>query len=302
MKEIRVSKINESIENRLTDFLYESDLRYNEQIEIIAERVAANREKRPIVLLAGPRGSGKKISARKIRKELEKLGVRAFLISLDNYHLSEEESGVWEYEHPIRIDRKAFTEDMLKIVEGKPIYVTSYDKQSEGYTVGGEIDFRKGDVLIVEGLQALNPDVTDDCDNYASLVYASVRTRIVGNSGQRLHPSKIRLLRRLVRDGLYHGEEISEILDACEETQRREDRFVMPYKYRANYEIDTFIGYELSVYKPLILKKLSELESTYPLSEKIGDLMRLLREIEEIDISKLPEKSMIHDFMDGVKL
>ena len=302
MKEIKISKINESIENRALDYIYEQDSRFYEQLEITAERIAYHKDKKPIVLLAGPRGSGKKLSARIIRKELEKMGIRTFLITIDNYMLSEEQAGVSEFEHPIRIDKKALTEDMLKIIAAKPIYVTSYSKETEDYTMGGEIDFHKGDVLIVEGLQAINPDVTDAFDEYANLVYASVRTRVVSGGGLRLHPSKIRLLRRLVRDGLYRGQALSEILDLSEETQRREDRFVMPYKYRVNYEIDTFLGYEASAYKSLILPKLYELKATYPVEEKIGDLIKFLEDVKEIDVSTVPENSLIHEFMDVVKI
>ena len=300
MREIKLTRINDSILSDIDKFIRESDLRYEEQIEITADSIAYRKDECPLVFVAGPRGSGKKISARKIRYELEKQGIRTFLITLDNYLMNNNPNEISDFENPLRINKQAFDADMSKIVEGKPIYVTSYSKEQSGYTIGGEVDFKKGDVLIVEGLQALNPEVTDSWDDYARYVYTSIRTRVVSEQGTRLHPSKLRLLRRLVR-AMYNGKPIEKILDAFDETQLREDRYVMPYKYRANYEIDTFIGYEASAYKPLILPKLEELSKTYDLREKFGDLMHFLGDVETMPIEAVPENSMIHEFMEGIK-
>lgn len=300
MKEIKLTKINSSTRNNLDGFIRESDLNYQEQIEITAESIAYRKDECPLVFVAGPRGSGKKISARKIRYELEKQCIRTFLITLDNYLVQREASEISDFENPTRINKQAFDADMQKIVDGKPIYVTSYSKEQSGYTIGGEVDFKKGDILIVEGLQALNPDVTETWDDYSRYVYTSIRTRVISESETRLHPSKLRLLRRLVR-AMYKDKPIEKILDAYDETQLREDRFVMPYKFRANYEIDTFIGYEASAYKPLILPKLKELSATYDLNEKFGDLMNFLNDVSEMPIEKVPENSMIHEFMEGIK-
>ena len=300
MKEIKIAKLNEEIENNASKFISDSDFKYEEQIDITAECISARRQTKPLVFVAGPRGSAKKITARKIRNALEKNGVKAFLITLDNYLLADADEDAYDFENPTRINIEAFNEDMRKIIDGKPIYVSAYSNQTSGYTLGGEIDFHKGDILIVEGLQTLNPEITDGYDDYASYVYASVRTRIVSGNLARLHPSKIRLLRRIVR-ATYNGKPIESILDVADETQIREDRYIMPYKYRANYEIDSFIGYEASAYKALILPKLLELEKTYPLNKKFGDLMKLLDEVSPLDTNLVPENSMIHEFMDGIK-
>ena len=300
MKEIKLTKLNSEIADNLDEFIKDSDIKYQEQIEITAESIAYHKNECPLVFVAGPRGSGKKISARKIRTELEKQGVRTFLITLDNYLMNDNPNEISDFENPFRINKETFNADMGKIVEGKPIYVTSYSKQQSGYTIGGEVDFHKGDVLIVEGLQALNPEVTDAWDDYARYVYTSIRTRVVNEKGTRLHPSKIRLLRRLVR-AMYNNKPIEKILDAFDETQLREDRFVMPYKYRANYEIDTFIGYEASVYKPMILPKLEALNAENLLEHKFEDLLLFLTDIESMPLSAVPENSMIHEFMEGIK-
>ena len=93
----------------------------------------------------------------------------------------------------------------------------------------------------MEGIHALNPDVIGHSDEYTNRVYVSVRTRLE-SGGELLHPSKIRLMRRLIRDKLYRGRSITETMEFFKSVERGEDLYIMPYKHRASFDIDTFIA------------------------------------------------------------
>ena len=148
----------------------------------------------------------------------------------------------------------------------------------------------------MEGIHALNPDVIGHSDEYTNRVYVSVRTRLE-SGGELLHPSKIRLMRRLIRDKLYRGRSITETMEFFKSVERGEDLYIMPYKHRASFDIDTFIAYEPMVYRDILLDDLHRVSRTYPEYEKYADIEKFLRKLEPLDPANVPDNSLVREFI-----
>ena len=194
---------------------------YEQQIVRAADLIAAHAQERPAVLLAGPSGSGKTTTALLIERELDRRGMETHTLSMDDYFcpLTERELELFsrnelDLERPSRVDVPFFQEQLGKLLAGEEVELPHYDfKNSVRVFDGRTLRRRPGELVILEGIHALNPEVTG-YDGRTTRIYVSVRTRITPRSGHPLHPSKIRLVRRMLRDSTGRGRALSETI-AC---------------------------------------------------------------------------------------
>ncbi len=281
----------------------EAENLYADQISKAAQRIYRERRERPIVLISGPSGSGKTTTAGRIQRLLEDNGCRAHTISMDNYFLplTEQEKqlaeqGLFDFESPRRLDTELFKTHLEKLSRGGEIDVPAFDFAKQDRCPGMPLSCKPGDIVIMEGIHALNPDVTGRSDSYTNRVYVSVRTRLE-HGGELLHPSKIRLMRRLIRDKLYRGRSITETMDFFRSVERGENLYIMPYKHRANFDIDTFIEYEPMVYRDILLGDLEKAAESYENYAQYADIEKILRALEPVSPDIVPDNSLIREFI-----
>jgi len=157
---------------------------------------------------------------------------------------------------------------------------------------------KPGELVIMEGIHALNPNVTGHADSTAR-VYVSVRTRITAHDGMTLHPSKIRLARRLLRDRTGRGRKLAETINMRERVDRGEQSYIMPYKERAHCSIDSFYSAEMSVYRPYLYEDLKAMVPEYP---DLADLVHILSELPDVPGNIIPSDSLLREFIGGSEL
>lgn len=286
---IGLNEINHALQTDASAYIQAVNAAYHKSLCEIAEAIAKDRENKPIILLSGPSGSGKTTSALMIEKELDDQGIETHTLSLDNYFspLTDAEKelfarGELDLESPKRIDSAFLTKQLTAMYNCEPIELPIYDFKESTRIMSGEILHRKpGELVILEGIHALNPDIIDFPDEKSAKIYVSVRTRIM-KDGVELHPSKIRLMRRLVRDLLFRKRSFRDTLMMYESVEEGENKYIMPYKYRSTYDVDTFMAYEMNAYRPFLLdafrnmrddvlvaEMLEYLEQTEPLAQEL---------------------------------
>lgn len=306
MRCINISQLNKSIKNDAMAFIKNANEDYMAKVENVAKCISETVSQKPIILLSGPSGSGKTTTAYRLSDSLAKLGVNSHIISMDNYfipnrnidekNVPRDEEGNIDLESPYRVDIKLFREQMKLLSEGKTADVPVFDFVTQDYSSYTPVTRAENEVIIVEGIHALNPEVTGDLHEVANCVYVSVRTRLKTSTGDLLHPSQVRLMRRLIRDRLFRGRSYDEIFAMYASVQRGENLYIMPHKHRADFDIDTFIDYEASVYKSVIYDELLEAEKT-----KYTDLrsmtLKYLKELEPIPTVFVPKNSLIKEFI-----
>lgn len=302
MKCIPVNELNR-LAQQPQGLILDAENLYADRISAAAERIFKERRERPVVLISGPSGSGKTTTARRIAQLLEDNGCRAHTISMDNYFLplTDEEKrlgelGQFDFESPKRLDTDLFKKHLDMLSRCERIDVPAFDFAEQKRCTGMPLEIQKGDIVIMEGIHALNPDVIGHSDEYTNRVYVSVRTRLE-SGGAVLHPSKIRLMRRLIRDKLYRGRSIQETMDFFRSVERGEDLYIMPYKHRASFDIDTFISYEPMVYRDILLDDLRRTADIYSDYSHYADIERFLEQLEPVSRDLVPENSLVREFI-----
>lgn len=302
MKCVSIERLNTAAKST-AEMIAEGEEIYEQQLIAAAESIYSAREKRPVVLLSGPSGSGKTTSAHRIAHLLEGYGCKAHTISMDNYFLpmkeneaARDENGKIDYESPYRLDIPLFKKHLEMLSNCETIDIPSFDFARQERCEGMPLKREPGDLVILEGIHALNPLVTGDCDDFTTCVYVSVRTRI-SNGEKLLHPSKIRLMRRLMRDKLYRGRSLAETFEFFKSVERGEGLYIMPFKYRANFDIDTFIEYEPLIYRNILLPDLEKAAVDYSEYGDYADIEEFLRLLEPVEKRFVPDNSLIREFI-----
>ena len=281
-------------------FFEKANKDYIDTLTEIAKEIAEQKDKKPIILISGPSGSGKTTTALTIEKILDEMGVVTHTLSLDNYFktITDEEKillekGELDLESPNRVDEVLLNEQLGKMIQGEPVELPKYDFTVAKRVLSGKILHRKkGELVILEGIHALNPDVVTLPSDETYKIYISVRTRVrVRNTI--LHPCCIRLMRRMIRDKIYRGRAYADTLKMFESVELGEEKYIMPYKHRSDHDIDTFIPYELSVYRPKLLEELQKINTT----DMVDHMVEVLAAAEPIDEEQVPTNSLIREFI-----
>ncbi len=161
---------------------------------------------------------------------------------------------------------------------------------------------KSNEIIIIEGIHALNPEVTGDSDDFTTCMYVSVRTRIRTKFGYTLHPRKIRLMRRLNRDRLFRCRSLEDIFDMFESVTKGEEKYIMPYKKRATIEIDSFIPYEASVYAKMLRNDVEKNREAFAAIEDGDVMLKVLTELEPLSEELVPSDSLVREFIGGSSL
>lgn len=306
MKYFTLQRINQQLEENVGAFIADAEKKYGERVLEVARQLQACCDEKPIVLLSGPSGSGKTTTALRIESLLDRWGHETHTLSMDNYFLPHgmgpmplDDKGNPDYESPLRLDAALLGEHLQKISRCEPVEVPVFDFKTQSRSGSVTLHRQPGELVILEGIHALNPDVTGHSDESVTGIYVSVRTRITGSKGQKLHPAKIRLLRRLIRDKLFRGREAEETIRMFQSVSRGEQLYIMPYKHRAAIDIDTFIPYEPAVYRDLLLPGLRELDPEFLKEMDDSDLIPFLEALSPADAALIPEESLIREFIGG---
>lgn len=306
---INTTNINSGLENDAAGFIKSSENIYRDQLRIAAEKIYMSREERPLVLLSGPSGSGKTTTALRLAALLGNKGLQVHTLSMDNYFLPAnagefpvDENGRIDLESPYRLDIPMFSEHLEKLSKGEPVEMPVFDFNTQSRSDFIPVARKSNEIIIIEGIHALNPEVTGDSDDFTTCMYVSVRTRIRTKFGYTLHPRKIRLMRRLNRDRLFRCRSLEDIFDMFESVTKGEEKYIMPYKKRATIEIDSFIPYEASVYAKMLRNDVEKSREAFAAIEDGDVMLKVLTELEPLSEELVPSDSLVREFIGGSSL
>lgn len=297
---IEVTRINEEIAKNPEKYILSANEDYIYRIKKIVADIILHQKERPVIVLAGPSGSGKTTTALTIGKILTESGHRTHTISMDNYFcsLTEEEKrlsalGMMDLESPLRVDKDLLNNHIGKISKGETVNVPKYNfGTSSREPDSTPLRREHGELVIFEGIHALNPDVITVPDSQICKIYVSVRTRVTCGDII-LHPSKIRLMRRMIRDSKFRQRSLRETMNMFASVEQGENKYIMPYKYRSDYDVDTFVPYELSLYRGSLLEKLREMNDV----PELADVTEVMENLLSVDSEAVPVNSMVREFI-----
>ncbi len=306
MNEISLYDINQMVHDAPEMFVIDSEAAYDKQLRDLADNICRHAKERPITLISGPSGSGKTTTACRLEQILDAAGFESHTLSMDNYYADGsrnvnivDQFGRPDYESPLRLDTELLNEQLEQLARGEAVELPEFDFANQKQIKSGRILQRKrNELIIMEGIHALNPEVTGESHAIATKIYLSVRTRITMDE-QRLHPSLVRFARRLIRDHRTRGRAPHESCEMLTSISRGENLYIMPYKHFADYELDTFMGYELSVYQPILLDTVRTLSEAASPESGVQMLLRFLEALKPMEPEWIPEQSLVREFIGG---
>lgn len=298
MRCIALSQLNESMTSADTA-MQEADAIFLEQLCRIAKAIQNAAESRPIVLISGPSGSGKTSTAYLLERFLHHWSCPSHTISMDHFFrtMTPEQhalsaAGKMDLESPDRVDIPHLNATLEKVIAGQPVWIPRYDFPSTTRTDQDHLLTRKpGELLILEGIHALNPKVITIPEHKTTRIYVSVRTRI-SEGGTILHPSRLRLIRRMLRDKNFRHRTLPETIAMFEKVQAGEHRYIAPYKNLAQYSVDTFLPYEIGIYKSLLSREITACFQ-HPMLKELSEIWG---SITPLPLHLVPKDSLVREF------
>ncbi len=299
MNIIELCELNEKVKD--PRFVADCDALYHKTVEETAKRIVEDKENCPIILISGPSGSGKTTTALMLEKALDGMGHETHTLSMDNYfyplNKKEQELALEDkidLESPLRVDVDFLNSQLEDIIACKPVSLPKFNFSENTREHSGKILHRKkGEIVVLEGIHVLNPDVVTVRNTVG--IYVSVRTRIRTACDRIIHPEYIRLLRRMHRDVTQRGRSYQDTVTMYPRVQRGENMYIMPYKNRADYDFDTFFPYELSVFANMDIEAMKKSGAT----RVIPEIIELLSGVQPIDPASVPRDSLIREFIGG---
>lgn len=300
----KLEYINKKALENPNEFIEECEERYQKIISSIVERI--NSEKgREIVMLAGPSSAGKTTTARRIKKSLEESGVKTYVLSLDDFYLNREDipylpDGSQDYETVYALDLQCLEKELNALLRGErvksPVFDFTTGKRSE--TLFNEIVLGKDDVVIIEGLHALNPVITDKIQGNLLKVYINVSSRIYDEDGNIiLNKRNLRFVRRMVRDYKYRDSTVENTCRLWKNVTKGEDEYLFPYRDNADIKANTIHFYEPCVLKHQALKMIEDSTVSDEYKEHILKLVNALKQFNDIDEKIVPVNSLLREFL-----
>ena len=300
----KLEYINKKALENPNEFIEECEERYQKIISSIVERI--NSEKgREIVMLAGPSSAGKTTTARRIKKSLEEGGVKTYVLSLDDFYLNREDipylpDGSQDYETVYALDLQCLEKELNALLRGErvksPVFDFTTGKRSE--TLFNEIVLGKDDVVIIEGLHALNPVITDKIQGNLLKVYINVSSRIYDEDGNIiLNKRNLRFVRRMVRDYKYRDSTVENTCRLWKNVTKGEDEYLFPYRDNADIKANTIHFYEPCVLKHQALKMIEDSTVSDEYKEHILKLVNALKQFNDIDEKIVPVNSLLREFL-----
>ena len=297
---IEIARINQGIEKDPAEYVRSVNEDYLYKLTKIVDDIADSRNDKPVILLSGPSGSGKTTTAMMIEKLLEERGHVTHTLSMDNWFcpLTEAEKalaaeGKMDLESPLRVDSELLNKQIEDISACREIELPKYNFKTSTRTGSGKTFRRsKGEIVIFEGIHALNPSVITVPDSMINKIYVSVRTRISGEDIL-LHPSRVRLMRRMIRDKNFRKRSLRETMNMFHSVEAGENKYIMPYKYRSDYDVDTFMSYEMSVYRNDLLAQLEDMKDV----PEIAETLKVLEKLTPLDKNDITPDSLICEFI-----
>ena len=301
-----VGDLNEAIERgHSTTLIQLSEALQEKKIAIVADQIA-HRPGVKMVLIAGPSSSGKTTTCKRLSIQLAINGLKPVPISLDDYFVNREEtprdeSGDYDFEHLHALNLELLNDQMNALLRGEEVELPRYNfQQGQSEWSGRRLQLKGNEVLVVEGIHALNPELMAQVpQNQIYRVYASALTTILLDNHNYIPTTDNRLLRRIVRDYKYRGVSAQETIRRWPSVRKGENRWIFPFQENADAMFNSAMLFELAVIKQQAEPLLEQVPEKCVEHAEAYRLLKFLRYIRPIPMDQIPPTSLLREFLGG---
>ncbi len=299
-------ELNEATANgSVGDIIKIAEAMQEKKISRIAETIAERQDVK-VVLISGPSSSGKTTFSKRLSLQLATCGLKPMPISLDDYFVDRErtprdESGDYDYESLYALNLPLFNQQLAQLLRGEEVELPRYDFPTGKSVMSGKrIRLTPQSILILEGIHALNPELTSEiADERKFRIYVSALTTIKLDNHNYIPTTDNRLLRRMVRDFKYRGVLPEDTIARWPSVRRGEDKWIFPYQENADVMFNSALLYELGVLRNRvlpILENVPENRAEYTVANELRNFIHYFRQIPD---EELPPTSILREFLGG---
>ena len=301
-----VGDFNEAVrQGRSTDLINVSEALQEKKISQIADMISTRRGVR-MVLISGPSSSGKTTFCKRLSIQLLTCGVKPVPVSLDDYFVNREETpkdehGEYDYESLYTLDIPLLNSQLNALFAGEEVELPRYNFQTgRSERSGRRLRLADDEVLVVEGIHALNPELTAQIPEHQKFrVYASALTTILLDTHNYIPTTDNRLLRRIIRDYKYRGVSAQETIHRWPSVRAGENKWIFPYQENADVMFNTALLFELAVIKSQAEPLLELVPENAEEHAEAYRLLKFLKYIAPIPNRQLPPTSLLREFLGG---
>lgn len=294
--------------DRIREVILVSDALHEQRIADAANQVYAEKDRIRVITIAGPTSSGKTTFSKRLAIQLLTHGISPFPLELDNYFIDREKTprdanGEYDFESIYALDRDRLARDVNRLIAGERIRMPNYDFVTGVSGEGEEVQLEPGQMIILEGIHGLNPDLIPDIPSEKTFrVYVSALTQLNLDRHNRVSTTDTRLLRRIVRDVRERGHSAPDTIKRWASVGRGEKQWIFPFQENADVMFNSALVYELSALKPLAEPLLRQISYGTPEHIEGKRLLSLLEWFLPLDASQVPDDSLLREFIGGSML
>ncbi len=301
---IEISEINKLIEQISDKVVRHCENQYNNGVDKIAQLIASDSSAYKILLLSGPSASGKTTTSQLVRDFLKTKNIDAWCISLDDFFLNPQDitlfdDGTPDYESLNSLDLPLIHKCLFELIKDSesnlPIFNFMTNTRSK---LKRKLKIDKNDIIIIEGLHALNPSLllpsySDRCLK----VYVSISTSYINNDQVILDPKDLRLIRRIIRDHRFRNTHVYETLNMWPVVCSGEKKYIDPFKETSQIFIDSCISYEPCIFRSYLETIIKNSDKSNVKYKQLLEIYDKLSNFKNLDSSIIPEDSILREFV-----
>ncbi|MBO5106834.1 MAG: nucleoside kinase [Bacteroidales bacterium] len=303
---------NKVLSGGIIDLINLSEALHERKYADIADQIYERRGSVKIVFIAGPSSSGKTSTSKRLALQCRILGLNPKVIELDNYFVDREftprdENGEFDFECLGAMDLKLLGQQLNDLLAGKEVEIPRFDfKEGRKFFEGNMMQLHEKDILIMEGIHALNPAMIPDVDSSKVFrVYASALTSLSIDENNNISTSDNLMLRRMIRDNRTRGINPENTIAMWQSVRRGENRNIFPFQENADAVFNSAHIFELPVlkyYAEPLLRRISPSSPAYTEAKRMLKFLDYIVALTPAEIAAIPPTSILREFIDGQTL
>ena len=301
-----VGSLNEAIDaGRAAEIVLVSEAFHEQRLSQVARQIAEQIDRTHLIMVAGPSSAGKTTFSRRLSVQLLALGISPFPLELDNYFLDRnltplDEFGRPDFETIEALNLLSLAENLEELIRGKEVRLPRYNFLTGLSEAGDVIQLKDKQPIILEGIHGLDPRLIPvSLQNKVFRIYISALTQLNLDRHNRVSTTDTRLIRRIVRDARERGYSAAQTISRWESVRRGEKRHIFPFQENADVMFNSALAYELAALKPQAEPLLRQVQHSTPEYIEAKRLLAFLEWLVPLDISFVPETSILREFLGG---
>ncbi|MFV0390736.1 MAG: nucleoside kinase [Paludibacteraceae bacterium] len=292
-------------DNKAFDMIKIAEALHEKKVASIADMIQARPDVK-VILISGPSSSGKTTFSKRLSVQLMVSGLKPKSISLDDYFVDREatpldEGGNWDFESLYALDLDFFHDQMKQLLSGKEIDLPTFSFEKGKRTFKGDkLKLEEDTLLILEGIHALNPELTKGMPEEALFkIYVSALTTIAIDEHNWIPTADTRLLRRIIRDYSYRGYSARDTIGRWDSVRKGEEKWIFPFQENADIMFNSALIFELAVLKHHVMPILEQVPKNSEEYTETHRLLKFLRYFVAIADEEIPPTSLLREFVGG---